>query len=60
MQFFKKKQNENIFFLSLQKYQNQRNEKSKNISLSCSHEWQEMKYIQEAFDANWVFLSDRM
>lgn len=47
--FSKKKQNENIFFLPLQKCKNQR------IYLCLAHmSGNEMKFIQEAFDTNWV------
>lgn len=51
MQFFKKKQNENIFsiFAKTKEMKNQR------IYLCLAHmSGNEMKYIQEAFDTNWV------
>ncbi len=47
--FFKKKNRMKIFFLSLQKCKNQR------IYLCLAHmSGNEMKFIQEAFDTNWV------
>lgn len=49
IQFFQKKTERKIFFLSLQKCKNQR------IYLCLAHmSGNEMKYIQEAFDTNWV------
>lgn len=47
--FFFKKNRMKIFFLSLQKCKNQR------IYLCLAHmSGNEMKFIQEAFDTNWV------
>ncbi len=57
-----KKQNENIFFLSLQKNAKTKEMKNQRIYLCLAHmSGNEMKFIQEAFDTNWVVpLPDRM
>ena len=58
--FSKKKQNENIFsiFAKIKEMKNQRNEKPKKWKtkeyIFVLLTWVAMKYIQEAFDANWV------
>lgn len=52
--FQKKKQNENIFFY-LCKNTKIKEMKNQRIYLCLAHmSGNEMKYIQEAFDANWV------
>lgn len=53
--FFKKKQNENIFFFYLCKNAKTKEMKNQRIYLCLAHmSGNEMKFIQEAFDTNWV------